>query len=119
MLRKHNKNVVGKAKELRKNLTKEERRLWYNFLSNYPVRFYRQKVLGKYVVDFYCAKAKLVVELDGSQHYEDKNLIEDEKRTDFLKEYGLFVLRIPNNLVNQYFTQVCEYIDNIVNERIK
>ena len=119
MLRKHNKNIVGIAKKLRKNLTKEERRLWYNFLRTYPVRFYRQKVLGKYVVDFYCAKAKLVIELDGSQHYEDKNLIEDENRTEFLKEYGLFVLRIPNNAVNKNFTQVCEYIHKTVNERVE
>ena len=69
MQRKHNKQIVPLAKELRKEMTKEERRLWYDFLRNYSVRFSRQKVLGKYIVDFYSAEAKLVIELDGSQHY--------------------------------------------------
>ena len=69
---KHNKQLVPLAKQLRKEMTKEERHLWYDFLRSYPVRFSRQKVLGKYIADFYCAEAKLVIELDGSQHYEDR-----------------------------------------------
>lgn len=81
-------------------MTKEERRLWYECLRNYTVRFTRQKILGKYIVDFYCAKAKLVVELDGSQHYEKANIEKDTARTAFLHNYGLAVLRIPNNEVN-------------------
>ena len=72
MQRKHNKDIVPAAKMLRKNMTKEERRLWYDFLRTYPVRFSRQKVLGRYIVDFYCASAKLVVELDGSGHYTEE-----------------------------------------------
>jgi len=72
MDRKHNAKLVSSAKELRKNMTKEERHLWYDFLRDYPVRFYRQKVLGKYIVDFYCREAKLVIELDGSQHFDEK-----------------------------------------------
>ena len=71
---KHNKQLVPLAKQLRKEMTKEERHLWYDFLRSYPVRFSRQKVLGKYIADFYCAEAKLVIELDGSQHYEDRNI---------------------------------------------
>ena len=70
MDRKHNSKIVPFAKELRKNMTKEERHLWYDFLKTYPVRFLRQKVLGRYIADFYCAKANVVIELDGSQHYE-------------------------------------------------
>ena len=85
------------AKQLRKEMTKEERHLWYDFLRNYPVRFSRQKVLGKYIADFYSAEAKLVIELDGSQHYEPSNQAKDSERTAFLEGYGLTVLRIPNN----------------------
>ena len=77
MDRKHNKEIVPTAKKLRKNMTKEERHLWYDFFCTYPVRFSRQKVLGKYIADFYCASAKLVVELDGSQHFEDEGLMRD------------------------------------------
>ena len=85
MDRKHNSKIVPFAKELRKNMTKEERHLWYDFLRNYPVKFSRQKVLGKYIADFYCAKANVVIELDGSQHYKDDGLFNDEKRTEYLK----------------------------------
>ena len=111
MERKHNPANVPPARKLRRNMTKEERRLWYDFLRSYPVRFARQKVLGRYIADFYCAQAKLVVELDGSQHYEAAGLESDEKRTAYLEQYGLTVLRIPNNEVNQNFEGVCEYID--------
>ena len=111
MERKYNANLIPYAKELRKNMTKEERHLWYDYLRNHPARFTRQKVLGHYIADFYSAKAKLIVELDGSQHYEKNGMIHDQIRTEFLKGYGLKVLRIPNNAVNQNFRGVCEYID--------
>ena len=100
-------------------MTAEERRLWYCFLREYPVRFYRQKVLGAYIVDFYCAKAKLIVELDGSQHFFPEGIAYDEKRTEFLSEYGLTVLRIPNNEVKYNFTGVCEWIDAQVKAGVK
>ena len=111
---KYNPNLVPLAKNLRKNMTKEERHLWYDFLRGYPERFSRQKVLGKYIVDFYCAKAKLIVELDGSQHYDPEEQAKDTQRTAFLQQYGLTVLRIPNNAVMQNFRGVCEYIDTAV-----
>ena len=98
-------------------MTKEERRLWYDFLRQYPVRFARQKVLGHYIADFYCAQAGLVVELDGGQHYEDKAMEQDARRTDYLAGYGLLVLRIPNNEVMQNFSGVCEWIDYTVQQR--
>ena len=115
--RKHNPGLVPFAKSLRKDMTKQERRLWFEFLRDYPVRFLRQKVLGKYIVDFYCAKAKLVVELDGSQHFESDGLSSDRERDRFLHEYGLTVLRFPNNAVNENFEGVCEAIDAAVKER--
>ena len=107
----HNKQLVPLAKKLRKEMTKEERHLWYDFLRTYPVRFSRQKVLGKYIADFYSAEARLVIELDGSQHYENDNMEKDAERTDYLKGYGLKVIRIPNNKVSRNFRGVCEHID--------
>ena len=111
MQSKHNKQLVPFAKQLRKEMTKEERHLWSDFLRTYSVRFSRQKVLGKYIADFYSAEAKLVIELDGSQHYEDDNLGKDAERTAFLEGYGLTIIRIPNNEVSRNFRGVCEYID--------
>ena len=118
MERKHNQALTPLAKQLRREMTKEERNLWYDFLRTYPVRFQRQKVLGHYIVDFYCAQAKLVVELDGSQHYETEAQQKDAQRTVFLRGYDLTVLRIPNNAVNENFRAVCEYIDNAVQQSL-
>ena len=118
MQSKHNKQLVPFARKLRKEMTKEERHLWYDFLRSYPVRFLRQKVLGKYIVDFYCAEAQLVIELDGSQHYEDGNIEKDNERTVFLETYGLKVIRIPNNEVSRNFCEVCEYIDIAVKQSL-
>ena len=115
---KHNTNLVPNAKQLRKNMTKEERHLWYDYLRSYPIRFQRQKVLGKYIADFYCAKASLVIELDGSQHYEAIGLEKDTERTDYLQQYGLTVIRIPNNEIMQNFLGVCEYIDHFVKQSL-
>ena len=118
MQSKHNKQLVPLARQLRKEMTKEERRIWYDFLRTYPVRFSRQKVLGKYIADFYCAEAKLVIELDGSQHYESINAEKDAERTTFLKAYRLTVIRIPNNEVNNIFHGVCEHIDAAVKQSL-
>ena len=118
MQSKHNKQLVPFAKQLRKEMTKEERHLWYDFLRTHPVRFSRQKVLGKYIDDFYSAEAKLVIELDGSQHYEEINVEKDTNRTAFLEEYGLTVIRIPNNEVMRNFSGVCEYIHSVVTQRV-
>ena len=115
---KHNKQLVPSAKQLRKEMTKEERHLWYDYLRTYPVRFSRQKVLGKYIADFYSAEAKLVIELDGSQHYETDGIEKDSQRTAFLEGYGLKVIRIPNNEVSRNFRGVCEYIDAAVRQSL-
>ncbi len=99
-------------------MTKEERHLWYDFLRTYPIRFSWQKVLGKYVADFYSAEAKLVIELDGSQHYEESGIQKDTERTTFLEGYGLKIIRIPNNEVSRNFRGVCEYIDAAVKQSL-
>ena len=117
MDRKHNPELVAYAKDLRKNMTKEERRLWFDYLRGHSARFQRHKILGKYIVDFYSASAKLVIELDGSQHYEDAGTQYDAERTRYLEQYGIIVIRIPNNAVNENLAGVCEYIDRIVGER--
>ena len=114
MERKHNAELTGNAKMLRKNMTKEERHLWYDFLREYPVRFLRQKVIDNYIVDFYCHDARLIVELDGSQHYDPAKQEKDRLRTQDLEDRGFKVIRIPNNEVTRNFVGVCEYIHNYV-----
>ncbi|MDO4748732.1 MAG: endonuclease domain-containing protein [Eubacteriales bacterium] len=114
MERKHNSKLTNIAKTLRKNMTKEERHLWYDFLCTYPVRFLRQKVIDNYIVDFYCHKARLIIELDGSQHYETKGLLKDRIRTEKIEQRNLIVVRIPNYEINNNFSGVCEYIDHLI-----
>ncbi len=115
---KHNPALTPYAKELRKHMTKEERRLWYSFLRGYSPRFLRQKVIEHYIADFYCHAAALVIELDGSQHYEPLGAMKDAIRTERIETRGLTVLRIPNNAVNQNFQGVCNYIDQAVQESL-
>ncbi len=100
-------------------MTKEERRLWYDFLRYYPIRFLRQKVIDNYIADFYCHTARLVIELDGSQHYEPTGILKDAVRTHHIEARGLLVIRIPNNAVNLNFRGVCEYIDHIVSKQMQ
>ena len=116
MNRKYNSALISNAKSLRKSMTMEERRLWYDCLRLLPQKFVRQKVLGKYIADFYCASKELVIEVDGSQHYEEGGSRSDRIRTEYLEGFGLRVIRIPNNEISRNFRGVCEYIDSIVNE---
>ena len=118
MQRKHNRDIVPTAKMLRKNMTKEEKHLWYDFLRTYPVRFSRQKVLGRYIADFYCAEAKLVIELDGSGHFTEQGMQYDKERTAFLEGYGLTVIRISNFRIHDNLGGVCAYIDSIVKQSL-
>ena len=118
MERKHNTDLTINARTLRKNMTKEERHLWYDFLKNYPVRFLRQKVIDNYIVDFYCHSARLIIELDGSQHYERKGLLKDKIRTEKIEQRNLTIMRIPNNEVSRNFGGVCQYIDTAVKESL-
>ena len=105
-----NGNLTRFARKLRKEQTKEESLLWYNFLREYPLRFHRQYVVGEYIVDFYCHKAKVAVELDGSQHYEPDEQKRDARRTAYLNSQGIRVLRFSNLDVLQRFRAVCEKI---------
>lgn len=107
----YNKTNIPLAKILRKNLTPWERKLWYDFLRNYPIRFQRQKAISNYIVDFYCAKARLVIELDGGGHYTTEQIEKDKIRTKELKGINLTVLRICNLDIERNFSGVCEYID--------
>ena len=113
-MKDYNKENIPLAKALRKNMTPWERKLWYNFLRNYPVRFQRQKAIGNYIADFYCAKARLVLELDGSGHYTPEQARKDEQRTNALKAMNLAVVRICNLDIDQNFSGVCEYVDRLV-----
>ena len=111
---KHNKELVPFAKQLRREMTKEERHLWYDYLRSHPARFTRQKIIGRYIADFYSARLKLIIELDGSQHFEEKGMEKDAERSEYLKSYGLRIIRIPNNEINRNFRGVCEYLDEIL-----
>ncbi len=110
-MKDYNKENIPLAKTLRKNMTPWERKLWYDFLKSYPVRFQRQKAIGNYIVDFYCAKAGLVVELDGDGHYTAKQAEKDELRTKELESMNLRVVRICNLDIDRNFSGVCEHID--------
>lgn len=112
-----NQNLKKYAQALRKNQTREEGLLWYCFLSRYPLRFRRQYIIGSFIADFYCHKAGLVIELDGSQHYDPQKMEYDRKRTEYLEAQGLKVLRFTNTDIQQRFRGVCEAIDIAVKER--
>ena len=107
---------LDKARSLRKEMTPQERHLWYDFLRHYPVKIYKQRIIGPYIVDFYCASAKLVIEIDGSQHYEKEGQQHDARRTAYLEGLGLTVLRYSNADVNVRFRAVCESIDNFIQD---
>ena len=103
-----NKGLTANAKTLRKHMTKEERHLWYDFFKQLPLTVNRQKVIGPYIVDFYCAEAKLVIELDGCQHYEDRGKASDGERDDYLRQQGLSVVRYSNSEIHTQFEAVCQ-----------
>ena len=115
---RYNKELKPKAQDLRRNATKQENHLWYDFLRNHPCQFRRQKQFDRYIVDFYCHQARLIIELDGSQHYEEEALLKDKIRTDRIENRDLTVIRIPNNEINKNFRGVCEYIDWCVKEKL-
>ena len=110
-MKDYNKENIPLAKTLRKNMTPWERKLWYDFLRYSPVRFQRQKAIGNYIADFYCAKARLVIELDGGGHYTAELARKDEMRTKDLESMNLTVVRICNLDIDRNFSGVCEYID--------
>ena len=118
-LMEKNQKLTPRAREMRKSQTKEENLLWYRFLRKYPHRFRRQYVIGNYIADFFCHRAKLVVELDGSQHYSSQEMDYDAKRTSYLESKGLKVLRFSNRDLLRQFDAVCAAIDQTVKEQIE
>ena len=106
-----NNKLTNNARDLRKHMTKEEAKLWFQFLRLYRPRFHRQYVIGDYIADFYCHQAKLVVELDGSQHCTPEKMEYDQKRTEYLQSQGVTVMRLSNLDVMRQFQSVCEAID--------
>ena len=114
---KHNQKLTPFAQHLRKNMTKEEKELWYKYLRNYPLQFRRQVTVGNYIFDFYCAAAHLAIELDGSQHFSEDGKIHDAARSAYLESIGIKVLRYPNNIVMKNFSGVCVDIDRVAKMR--
>ena len=114
---KDNKQLEN-ARYLRQEMTPHERKLWYLFLRKYPVKIYKQRIIGRFIVDFYCASARLVIEVDGSQHYEKQGVEYDKERSLFLSELGLEILRFSNKEIDKAFNGVCEQIDIAIQGRI-
>ena len=114
----YNKRNVEMARKLRKEMTPWERKLWYCFLKDYPIRFQRQKCIDEYIVDFYCFRARLVIELDGGGHYNPESERKDEYRTKILNQYGLKVIRFCNLDIDKNFYGVCSVIDEEVKHRV-
>ena len=108
----YNHDNLKIGKKLRKKMTFEENLLWFQFLKDLPIKIYRQKLIGNYIVDFYCPDKKIAIEIDGGQHYEDKNITNDKERTEFLNSLGIEVLRYNNNDVKFYFDAVCDDLYN-------
>lgn len=110
--------LIPHAKELRKNATRSENHLWYDFLRDSPVRFQRQKTIDSFIADFYCHKTRLVVEVDGSQHYNEQGLAYDKERSAIFAEYGVKVIRFSNTEIEKNFREVCNVMDLEVKNRV-
>lgn len=113
----HNKSLMGSAVFLRHNMTPAERKLWFGFLRKYSLAFKKQKIVGPYIVDFFCNKVRLSIELDGSQHYEEKAIRRDQIRTSYLEMLEIQELRFPNSDVWDNFEGVCQRIHDVAQKR--
>ena len=117
--RKHNPALTQRARELRKRMTKQERHLWYDYLCHYPVRVMRQKVIGLFIADFYCASAKIIIELDGRQHLTEERKQRDYERDRFMLKFGIETIRYSNLEVDSQFETVCADIDLQIKNRMR
>lgn len=115
----YNGELIPRAKELRKEMTRHEKHLWYDFLRDYSFKIYRQRTISGYIADFYCAAAKIVIELDGGQHFEPEALAYDEARTCVFQNQGISVIRFTNHQIDTEFMEVCTEIDRVIRECIK
>ena len=109
--------LTVRAREMRKNMTPEERHLWYDFLKTCRNHVKRQYVLGSYILDFYCVESNLVIEVDGRQHYDEKNRDYDARRTAYIEQFGLQVVRILNRDIHKNFSSVCQMLEKMMEER--
>ena len=116
---KKNNELLNVARILRRNMTRQEKHLWYDYLHYYPVKIYKQRIIDNFIVDFYCHSARLIIELDGSQHYTEQGKAYDAERSDSFKKYGIIVLRFSNKDVDQKFDGVCKRIDRAITERME
>ena len=112
-----NNQLLPQAKKLRLDMTPQERKLWYLFLRKYPIKIYKQRIIDSFIVDFYCASAKLVIELDGSQHFSELGMAYDSERSACLSQYGLQVIRFSNADVDSRFDSVCDKIHAVIQYR--
>lgn len=114
----YNKTLLPSARSLRKNMTPQESHLWYDFLKSYPIKIYRQRPIGTYIADFYCSKANLIIEIDGSQHYTEDGKKYDDNRTQVINQFGVEVIRFSNYDINTNFEGVCTAIDIEIRKRV-
>ena len=119
MKRKHNPTLTPNARALRKVMTPQEKQLWYGFLRSYPIPILRQKVIDRFIVDFYCSKARLVIEIDGNHHDTKQGIAHDFERTQYLQGYGLAVLRFSNTAIDTDYTNVCKRIDEMIRQKLE
>ena len=112
-----NRRLLPLARSLRRDMTPQERKLWYLFLRTYPIKIYKQRIIDSYIVDFLCFSAKLVIEIDGSQHYHDIETARDNERSAALERYGLKILRFSNREINREFERVCDVIHQEIQSR--
>ena len=113
-----NNNLLENARRLRREMTPQEKHLWYDYLRHYPIKIYKQRIIDNFIADFYCYQAKLVIEIDGSQHYTEEGRVHDQARTAVLECYGLHVIRFSNYDIDTNFKNVCFTIDKTIKERI-
>ena len=114
-----NNKLLDAAKDLRRNMTRQEKRLWYDFLRTYPIKIYKQRIINNFIADFYCHKAHLVIEIDGSQHYTPSGKAHDKARSEALERYGLSVIRFSNSEIDERFEGVCRILDKAIQERLR
>ena len=114
---KHNASLTRNAQTLRRRMTKEEKHLWYDGLKYLPITVQRQKVIGPYIVDFYIASVNVVIEVDGSQHWDIVHRQKDEVRDTYFSQQGITVLRYSNEMIHTSFRDVCDDIWNVICEK--
>ena len=116
---KRNFRLLDQARKLRKEMTPQETKLWYQFLRTYPVRIYKQRIIESFIADFYCSSAKLVIEIDGSQHFTSQGKAYDEERSRIMNQYGIETIRFSNSDIDRQFEQVCSEIHKKIQSRME